>query len=67
MIRVSYDRSVARLRMLCTSVWGSRFEYCWKYVYNGVKTGLNQPLNRGGGLVKSCFVFLILYIKINDL
>jgi hypothetical protein len=44
MIRFSYDRSVARLRMHCTSVWGSRFEYCWKYVYNGVKTGLNQPL-----------------------
>ncbi|EXG88425.1 hypothetical protein K413DRAFT_5345 [Clostridium sp. ASBs410] len=44
MIRFSYDRSVARLRMLSTSVWGSRFEYCWKYVYNGVKTGLNQPL-----------------------
>lgn len=59
MIRVSYDGSVARLRMHSTSVWGSCFEYCWKYVYNGVKTGLNQTLNRGGGLVKSCFLYPI--------
>lgn len=64
MIIVSYDRSVARLRMHCTSVWGIRFEYCWKYVYNGVKTGLNQPLNRGGGLESPVFLYPLLGFQV---
>lgn len=64
MIRISFDRSVAWLRRLCTSVWGSRFEYCWKYVYNGVKTGLNQPLNRGGGQESPVFYTRLLGFQV---
>lgn len=63
MRKASHDRFGAWLRRLCTSERESRFEYYWKYVCDGVKTGLNQPLNRGEGLVKSCFVFPILHTK----
>ena len=61
MIRVSYDRSVARLRMHCTSVWGSRFEYCWKYVYNGVKQDLISPLIEEGDW-KALFFYTHCYV-----